>query len=489
MRSKRLYLYNISTGSGDIPSALYAGVLAGKMDSNGNIAWIKTYGGEQGMGICQTEDGGYAIGAFTGSTGVPYGLVSGYKGGGDIWLLKIDSMGNFLWGNCYGSINAQEYTYSFSQTKDKGFILVGGTNGAGEDVPFHYGGMFSLDWFVVKTDSMGNKEWSKDLGGTGDESFCSIVTADSGYYLVGQSTSKDNDCADIGWHTGVNTYDDYNILRLDDTGKVIWSRSFGGSSDEPIYFSGSSAVWDERDKTIVVTGGSYSSDYMVTGSHGGCDIWTIKVDKRGGLVWEKSFGTANDDLGTAISIVEGVGYVNSGVVTGTIGGSDAWIGIIDMAGNLVSDTIFGGVKNDDAIYSFPYRQGYISIGTSQSQYGFTDGVNRGTLGWGNRGTVSYLAYGVNGIKNTLNPVTQLSAYPNPSDGVVTFSYNVPDAGVNLTITISDILGAKVKVLQTVNKTGSLNWNTRGLAAGVYLYQATNDKGMVSKGKLVVMEGR
>ena len=71
--------YNISTGSGDIPPSLYGGVIVGKLDSAGNLLWIKTYGGKEGFGICQTPDGGYGIGAFSGSTAVPYGLVTGYK--------------------------------------------------------------------------------------------------------------------------------------------------------------------------------------------------------------------------------------------------------------------------------------------------------------------------------------------------------------------------------------------------------------------------
>ena len=74
---------------------------------------------------------------------------------------------------------------SIANTPDHGFILSGVTNGSDGDVPFHYGIFYSFDWLVIKIDSTGNMQWSKDIGGTGDEGEKgNIFSIDNSYYLV-----------------------------------------------------------------------------------------------------------------------------------------------------------------------------------------------------------------------------------------------------------------------------------------------------------------
>lgn len=88
---------------------------------------------------------------------------------------------------------------------------------------------------------------------------------------------------------------------------------------------------------------------------------------------------------------------------------------------------------------------------------------------------------INGNQNQ-----QFLAYPNPTSGIVTFSYNVPDAGANMKVAITNIVGEIVAEIQMAGKAGSVYWDPRNLPAGVYLYQARSDKGIISKGKLVVV---
>lgn len=307
----------------------------------------------------------------------------------------------------------------------------------------------------------------------GEDVFCSIVSADTGYYLFGCSTSKDYDCTDTGWHTGVNTYNDYYILRLDDTGKIIWNKSFGGSGGDRAGRSGNSAVWDERDKTIVVTGTSSSADYMVTGNHGGSDIWTIKVDANGNLIWKKIFGGIHDDEGSGISLVPGIGYVNTGSIRGGIGETDEWVGVLDMAGNVVSDTIFGGIKSEGAAFAFPYKQGYITVGTTASSSGFTEGINTGTLGWEARGNVSYLAYGVNAVKEVTDVGKKLYAYPNPSIEFVKIDF--PTRAMS-SIMVTNIQGQKVYESIMKGNIGTVGIKTDAWVKGIYIVKWQSDGG-------------
>jgi hypothetical protein len=78
---------------------------------------------------------------------------------------------------------------------------------------------------------------------------------------------------------------------------------------------------------------------------------------------------------------------------------------------------------------------------------------------------------------------QFSVYPNPTTGMVTFFYNVPNGGI--TITITNVVGEKISELQSTNNSGNLYWNPGQNQPGVYLYQAQNNNGNISKGKLIL----
>ena len=90
------------------------------------------------------------------------------------------------------------------------------------------------------------------------------------------------------------------------------------------------------------------------------------------------------------------------------------------------------------------------------------------------------------INNAYSRYDQFSAYPNPTNGIVTFAWNVAYAGGAVNIVITNITGETVKQLNGIGRQGSVNWDTRGMATGVYLYVAGSDSGVISKGKLVVM---
>jgi hypothetical protein len=78
-----------------------------------------------------------------------------------------------------------------------------------------------------------------------------------------------------------------------------------------------------------------------------------------------------------------------------------------------------------------------------------------------------------------------AVYPNPTNGGVTFSYNVPDAS-DIHIIVTNLLGEKVMGQVTGNNKGKAYWKPMGLPSGIYIYQATGSKGIISKGKLVIV---
>ena len=119
----------------------------------------KTYGGsgdEQANSVIQTSDGGYALAGWTDSYG------NGYY---NFWLVKTDSQGNQQWTQTYGASGDSE-AYSLVQTSDGGYALAGFTNSTGA-------GIYSF--WLVKTDSKGNMQWSKTYGGAGDSEAYAMI--------------------------------------------------------------------------------------------------------------------------------------------------------------------------------------------------------------------------------------------------------------------------------------------------------------------------
>ena len=145
-----------------------------KAETPPKTKWTRTYGGigyEEATCVVQTSDKGYAIAGYTSSYGA---------GWSDFWLVKTDSDGNKLWDKTYGGSKIDR-AYCVVQTSDGGYALAGYTEsyGAGSD-----------DFWLVKTDSDGNKLWDKAYGGTGsDWASCVVQTSDGGYALAGYAYS------------------------------------------------------------------------------------------------------------------------------------------------------------------------------------------------------------------------------------------------------------------------------------------------------------
>ncbi len=451
-------------------------VLVGKINSSRQISWIKVYGCSAGAGArsaCQTRDGGYAVLCNVGSDD---GEVTGYKGNGDMWLIRLDDTGKLLWENCYGT-SQQDGAMSIANTPDNGFIMLGATNGSDGDAPNHYGGFYGIDWLVIKTDSVGNRQWSKDLGTSNDEGESgSIFAIDTAYYLVSATETRDHDCTDSNWHPGVLTSYDVYVLKLDDTGRVLWDSSYGGSgADNAI-----NAIYDTRDSTIVIAGTTNSTDYMVTDYHGGNDdIWAIKVNKNGTLLWQKTLGTNQEEDGTGICAAHNSGYIVYGkITTGPIGGEDCWLSFLGNYGNEITSKIFGGSNEELPGTIIPLLNGYAATGISASTV-FTEGATNGRNCSGEEAFISYLGYGLDRVPalNIVKP--ELKTFPNPSNN--NLFVHLPDVDGGSLFVLNN-LGIKVKTQIVEQGIVNVEINVNGWMSGTYLIVWRDNDGSVLTSK-------
>jgi len=450
-------------------------VLIGKIDSNQQISWLKVYGGSNediGFSACEARNGGFAILASTESNN---GDVSGYRGTGDLWLLRVDIYGNLMWQRTYGS-TASDVPASVTNSPDNGFVVLGTTVGSDGDVPFHYGGPFSEDWLVLKTDSIGNVQWSRDLGGTDEDGgYGSILSIDSSFYLVNASASKDHDCTDSAWHAGVPTlYSDLYVLKLDWNGYRLWDSSYGGSKNDGAI----NAFFDVRDSSIVMCGLTTSNDFMVSDNHGGNDMWAVKINKKGTLLWQRTLGTANDEIAWSICPAFDSGYIVYGSTRYVIGGGDCWVSYLDKNGTELSRKIFGGVINETVVSIVPYLSGFVASGISESHV-FTEGTTWGRNSFDEQdGFLTYLSDRPAAIENINTSSINLNIYPNPATDIVHIAVSCGSDG---NLVVQNLLG-QVVFISSIGTTCDIDINK--WSAGLYVVTWTSENGATQTTKLV-----
>ncbi|GAA4972033.1 hypothetical protein [Algibacter aquimarinus] len=352
-----------------------------KFDSSDNLQWQKTYGGtddDRGTDIIQTSDNGFAI---LGSSKSSDGDVTENNGFEDLWILKLDDSGNITWEKSFGFSGADS-GFSLIQTNDGGYLLTGvldvsASGGKGNSkfstAKRHAGG----DYWVVKLDASGEKEWSKFFGGTfTDTSYDAIQAENNSYVIIGSSDSNDVDISD-----NKGTYD-FWVLKISEDGNLIWEKSFGGSEIDE-----ARGITLSADGNYVIVGDTRSNDLDVSENNGAADLWVLKITPDGSIIWEKSFGGNNFDVGRSINktldngfIISGSSRSANGDVSVNQGQNDAWVLKIDTNGNLEWQKTIGGSNIDFSFDAIELNnQSIIAVGESSSNNidipenkGFTD---------------------------------------------------------------------------------------------------------------------
>jgi hypothetical protein len=267
-------------------------------------------------------------------------IVTGYsasKGAGnrDVLLIKTDSEGEMEWERTLGG-TADEEGWSVLETKDGGYLVAGVTESDGS------GGK---DLWLVKTYSDGYERWKKTFGGTGDDWGVAVLeTADGGYAVAAVTTSRGSGGSD-GW-----------ILKTDSDGNLEWDVVIGGSKNDGI-----TSILETEEGGYLVVG--------VTESYGagGKDVWLAKTDADGERIWEKTFGKDGDERGNS-ALEIGDGYLVIGVSESEgSGGRDLWLVKTDRDGEKVWEKTLGGPGDDGGWSALEGEGGIIIVGYTESQ--------------------------------------------------------------------------------------------------------------------------
>ncbi len=230
-----------------------------KLSRNGQKQWDMSLGGtgsEEGASVKQTSDGGYlVIGSTDGAGGGNFDSSCNYHGnpGGwlDGWVVKMDSLRNIEWQQCYGGKYHENCTNSLEL--EDGYIVLAYTMSNDGDVSGFHGvpgnQQLGRDIWVFKIDFQGNLIWQKCLGGTYSDYARNIFpTSDGGFMIVGSTSSKDGDV--VGNHDTVPmVYRDVWFVKIDSTGNLLWQYCYGGTGLESIY----RGVVQKSDRDYVIT--------------------------------------------------------------------------------------------------------------------------------------------------------------------------------------------------------------------------------------------
>jgi len=250
----------------------------GSVEASSTI-WTQTYGGndyDSVEAIIQTSDGGYALTGRTRSFG---------SGSNEIWLIKTDSFGNMDWNKTYG----EGSSYAIVQNSDGGYIIAGSrlikTDSEGNMQWNRSGGVTSMiqtsdggyalagytnfvmgesaDFWLVKTDEMGYRQWSRSYPrGVYDQAKSLIQTSDGGYALTGFSR-------------GGGDY--FLLIKTDQLGEMQWSKTYG-SPDK-----------DEGHVVVQTSDGGYVMGGLMWNRSGSGIAGVIKTDSMGNVEWARNY--------------------------------------------------------------------------------------------------------------------------------------------------------------------------------------------------------
>jgi gliding motility-associated-like protein len=308
-------------------------------------------------------------------------------GSDDMVIFVLDDNGNKIWEKSYGGTYSDKL-WDVKKVPAGGFILVGETGSppSGIKTSPQYG---KSDIWIVRIDDAGNLLWEKTFGSAEYERAKKVIpTADGGFLIAGDYSS------------GNFNIKDYLALKIDAAGNSMWSRKYSGSNND--------ILWDVLpmpNGNFLLSGSSNSpaGGDKTAPQYGSYDQWIICIQPDGAMLWDKTYGTSNDDYeNTLLPLIDGNYLItgnensNTGILrkidpqgnelwvrscgpgifrlssqaangdiyvagestfgvrgcktSPAVGTSvDYWITVFDAAGNKIGDMDYGGIADDEFI--------------------------------------------------------------------------------------------------------------------------------------------
>jgi hypothetical protein len=470
--------------------------ISGYGSSGAKPSFERIFGGVESDGvgsILQLADGGYLLG---GSTQLPEREFS------DFYMVKTNNLGETQWTHTYGDEDVSEGIAQLEYNSDGSFLVFG-------QKQTYKGG--KNDLYFAKLNPDKSVAWQNIFGDSDEENSGSFVhTSDGGFLLAGTTRS---------FTTSTQVY----LIKVDQNGNKIWEKNFGGSGGD-------------AGKKIIPT---KDGNYMILGTtsskgSGDFDVYLIKVNGNGDIIWDKTHGGPMWDEGTDIAELSDGSFILSGyTLSYSVAGGHDWLLLkVNESGDFVWRKTFGAQYQDYAGRIAVANDGFVIAGTTdlviipriindmlviktdfsgnevwKSQFGGEESESVGGLIVNSDGhyviagsTGSYSSRGDAYLLNinTLGQITKVEQssdgdipavivlrqnYPNPFNNQTKISYQLNQQS-DIELSIQNILGQKIVTLEEGVKSAgnySIVFNSDGLASGIYFCVfKTNNKILVNK---------
>lgn len=441
-----------------------------KLDSIGDTLWIKTYrlnfGGTEFTSVKKTADGGSILAGK-----ISTGQTSGQN---DMLVVKTNSLGDTLWSKTYGMPTNIEEANNIIPTIDKGYMVVGTAS-------IYFG---NQNIYLVKIDSLGNLQWSKDYTTTFTSNFGAsdiVQLKDGSFIVVGTNVSINGEYivmlrttsqGNIVWVKFIypNSYgaayaidttgNDFIVacgvavtsppspkvpypvgllLKIDTMGSVVWWRAFADGFD---------AIRTTKDKGFILSNGSYSK--------------VIKTDSLGFPIWATQL-TDYSGISPCIMETKDGGYATLG--NGPIGNPGAALifSKLDYSGNTpCSNSISSQLDTMLQILQYNFTITASAYGTSLSAF---PSVNKNYFYYSDTACVPSIAQST----IELYDKTGLNIFPNPFSTSTTLQSSV--SLQNATLSVYNTMGQEVKQLTNISGQ-SITLQRGNLPSGIYFIRLT-----------------
>jgi len=485
-------------------SLVNAGILdiyIAKYDANGTLIWAKRFGGNQSdiaYSVCTDLNGDILVTGIFRSPSIVFGTYTLTNAGSEnIFLAKFDTNGNVLWAKRAGGTQLDE-AYSVRVDAVGNIYITGRFNSP--SITFGASTLTtsgSYDIFIAKFDINGNPLWAQRAGGSNlDEGWAVDVDNLGNVLLTGRYSSS---TISFGSTTLTNVgLENAFLVKYSPLGNVLWAKNAGGTGSD----AGIGISTDGIGNTYVTgrfSSSTFTANTTILTNTGGIDIFLIKYDSNGNVVWAKNPNGNGNDIGWCVSADS----------TGAFLGASFYFNFSSPSTIILDTYTFTPSSNSiDPMFIAKYDvngnvscASYLSSG-GDDLFGVKIASN-GNAYMVNDHMTNPLVIGTNSLSLTgtenvfvakfncsdplkveeFNSISTINIYPNPNNGM--FNINIEDNIKNGKFLLFNSLGQKIfeeKVYQ-----GQNNIISKGLSPGFYNYIILDDKIQIKKGKLSIVE--